>query len=369
MIPLVRLQIAIVLSLGLCGAGGFFAATPAQVGTVRSAATGADYLHLQQAQTASDYYRYAKSTTNSYSYNQYGHFGPTFERVDNILSKGRQHFTDYEVNELSSRIYGLKQKVSASVSQGLEPLEYQDDVANLEAEVNRKVDDSLLNISSVERQLAETLSRVEQLYGANKGQMSQSDREELEARISRLRDKSVRENLVSIGISHSAYSVDFVDEARKIESAIIGKTLFSHGGSQAKATNPNTSKDSGSGETATGQSAPASAAANSPPKLRSGLTAYRLQPVTQRDITPPVSQPTLAKAFEKTENRLLELHEAERLGTFDIDVFSERLLKLKYNCRKMVSDKGKLSPRQENWLRVELGKINDDISDRGRATE
>ncbi len=62
------------------------------------------------------------------------------------------------------------------------------------------------------------------------------------------------------------------------------------------------------------------------------------------------------------------MHEAEQLGTFDIDVFSERILKLKFNTRKMAAKTGKLSKRQEDWLRLELGKLNEEISERTHSS-
>lgn len=379
MLPcLLRFESAILLTLVLSAGNAVWSAVLAQAGTIRSSVSGAELLRLQQAQAAaSDYYRYAKNSSN-YSYSQYGHFGAAFERVDNVLNKGRQHFNEYEISELNSRILGLKQRVSATVSQGLEPLEYQDDITNLEAEVVRKVEDSLVTIGSTERQLTDVLNRLEELFNGNKSKMSETDREELDARLTRLRNRTVRESLVSAGITHGSYSAEFVEEARKIESAIISKTLFNNHtarATEALATVTTATAAKGSSRDSSGASQDSPGAsqdfptAASAPKLHSGISTYRLQPVVQRENAPPRPKISLAQAFERTENRLVDLHEKERLGSFDIDVFSERILKLKYNCRKMVSDSGTLSPRQENWLRVELDKINSDISERGHYGE
>lgn len=343
-----------------------------QVSTIRSSASGTDLLRLQQAQAASDYYRYAKSSSgSSYNYNQYGHYGPSFERIDNILNKGRQHFTDYEVSDLSNRIYTLKQRVCGAVSQGLEPLEYQSEMANLEAEVNRKVEDSVAAITAQERQLSNTLTRIDELFASNKTKMSVSDREELESRVKRLHEKISREQLLSAGVSHGAYCVTLSEEAGKLESAIISRTLFNKDRADAVASTSSRGESTSTGGGAAQPALQRSTAdnASAPTKLKSGLTAYRLQPLTRTPMPKPEPRPSLAKVFESTENRLVELHEAEKLGTFDIDVFSERILKLKYNCRKMLSDAGKLSPNQENWLRNELAKINNDISARGHEDD
>ena len=321
---------------------------------------------IQAQQAAADYYRYArKQQSSSSGYNQYGHFGPAFERIDGMLGQNRQHFSDYEINDLSSRVYGLKQRIAANVAQGFETNSFLDDISSLEAEVRRKVDDSLVNISSVERHLNDTLSRVEELFSAHKNKMPDSDYEELENRIKRLRDRTARDVLVTHGVGSNNYSSDFSDEARKIESAIIGKSLLhkpdkvevSTDAAQARASKSEADKASDSqGKDST------------PPTVHTGgLTSYRLQPTPTRQQTPPA--PTLAKVFEKTENRLLDLHEAERLGTFDIDVFSERILKLKYNCKKMAAKTGTLSKRQEDWLRIELNKLNDEISERTHSAQ
>lgn len=327
--------------------------------------SSSDYWRSAQAQqAAADYYRYARKQSPS-GYNQYSHFGPAFERIDAILDQKRQHFTDYEINDISSRVYSLKQRIASTVSQGFDTHAFQDDVSGLEAEVGRKVSDSLINIGSVEQHLNETLSRVEQLFLAHKNKMPDSDYEELENRIGRLRDRSARETLVNHGVGSNNYSAEFADEARKIESAIIGKSLLHRPDTPV---NNNVAPQTGAKLDNVGASPGTSAPKEtSVPVHSGGLTSYRLQPTPTRQPSPPT--PSLAAVFEKTENRLLNLHEAEQLGTFDIDVFSERILKLKFNTRKMAAKTGKLSKRQEDWLRVELEKFNEEISERTHSSK
>lgn len=333
--------------------------------------TPTDYWRMYQAhQAASDYYRYARKQQQTSGYSQYGHYGPNFERIDNVLAKNQQHFTDYDIADLSNRITSLKQRISSCVAQGFDTRPYQDDMANLEAEVNRKVDDSLLTINTIESHLNETLDRVEQLISANKSKMAESDYEELENRIKRLRNRSTRDQLVSHGVGSHNYKSDFAEEASKIESAIIGKSLF-HRSAESNRVEPASASFSGDGRKPISASPTSNDPGVEPKESRSfhtgGLTSYRITPGQPRQPAPPV--PTLAKVFENTENRLLDLHEAERLGTFDIDIFTERMLKLKYNCKKLVGKTGKLSPRQEAWIRAEMDKLNEDISERGHSSE
>lgn len=285
------------------------------------------------------------------------------ERIDSTISRGRQHFSDYDINELGSRIHRLKQQIAHCTSNGLSGLEFQDDVAALEGEVSRRVDDSLLTIGSTERQLTETLNRVEQLFFQNKGKMTDADREELSGQIARLREKSSRDRLVGAGLTHSSHSADCVEEARKIETAIISKTLFHKAVALAQPSTPACSTDYADGKEA------AKPTTEPITRLKSGVTAYRLTPVLQTDPPKAKTELSLAMVFEKTENRLIDLHEKERLGTFDIDVFTDRILKLKYDSRKMASSRGTLTRNQERWLRDELGKINEDISERGHKGE
>ncbi|MBY0547934.1 MAG: hypothetical protein K2W95_11620 [Candidatus Obscuribacterales bacterium] len=332
----------------------------AQGQKTRTSQSPTDYWRSVQAQQAADYYRYARKQQNTSGYNQYGHFGPAFERIDGMLAQNRQHFTDYEINDVSSRIYGLKQRIASSVAQGFQTHQFQDDVSSLEAEISRKVSDSLANISSVEQHLHDTLSRVEQLFSAHRNKMPDSDYEELENRIRRLRDRSTRETLVTNGVGSNNDSADFADEARKIESAIIGKSLLHRPEPQ------DSNNDAEAQTNAKAEKAPPQKEASSPVHS-GGLSSYRLEPTPTRQPLPPT--PSLAAVFDKTENRLLNLHEAEQLGTFDIDIFSERVLKLKLNTKKMAAKTGKLSKRQEDWLRVELDKLNEEISERTHSTE
>ena len=325
-----------------------------------------EYWRAQRAnQAASDYYRYARKQQQQSGnlYSQYGKYASTFQKVDSVVDKNRQHFTEYDTNDLATRISALKQRISSAVTQGFDALEFQDDMANLEAEVARKIEDSLTNIGTTEQQLSETLNRLQQLYMSHKDKMAVFDYQELENRINKLREKATREHLVSSGANNSAYTADLTDEARKIEMAIIEKSLlhkadFDTAPTPTKASAANTSVDI----------LPTATEPPQPSLLHTGsVSSDRLVPTPVRQA-PDSPAPTLAKTFEKTENRLLDLHEAKRLGTFDIDAFSKRMLQLKHSCKKMAAKTGKLSKKQEAWLRLELEKINQDILERAHIS-
>ena len=71
---------------------------------------------------------------------------------------------------------------------------------------------------------------------------------------------------------------------------------------------------------------------------------------------------SLSKVIANLEDLLIRLHESNRLGSFDIDVFSKRLLYIKHNYSVMAQASGHISISQQRILRRDLRDLRKDIS-------
>lgn len=101
---------------------------------------------------------------------------------------------------------------------------------------------------------------------------------------------------------------------------------------------------------------PALALQNLPTVLQGGITEIRIEP------RPP--RPSIVSLMQATENKLMDLHERGRIGSFDIDRFSERLLAIKKNFSVMIASRNILSPRQEYILRNQMRVLEKEICER-----
>lgn len=86
--------------------------------------------------------------------------------------------------------------------------------------------------------------------------------------------------------------------------------------------------------------------------------------ITEIRVEPRKPRPSVVALFQAAENKLIELHDRGRLGSFDMDRFSERLLRIKKNYSVMVAARSLLSPRQESILRNEMDGLDRDINER-----
>ncbi len=88
------------------------------------------------------------------------------------------------------------------------------------------------------------------------------------------------------------------------------------------------------------------------------------QPETNPFQQAPHSPLEPRRSFEDLETLLLRLHEEDRIGSFDVDVFSERLLRIKKEQAVMMSKSGTLSWSQCDVLQQELKNLRVDILSR-----
>lgn len=86
--------------------------------------------------------------------------------------------------------------------------------------------------------------------------------------------------------------------------------------------------------------------------------------VTELRVEPRRPKASVVSLMHATEDKLIDLHDHGRIGSFDMDKFSERLLGIKKNYFVMISSRPILSARQEEILRSEMRGLEKDISDR-----
>lgn len=90
------------------------------------------------------------------------------------------------------------------------------------------------------------------------------------------------------------------------------------------------------------------------PSLQGGVSDSAVMPMK-------VAPTPILALMKQTENELLQSHETDRIGSFDMDSFTGRLLDIKRNYSVMTSSSQCLSQRQENELRKELGQLRHDL--------
>ena len=86
--------------------------------------------------------------------------------------------------------------------------------------------------------------------------------------------------------------------------------------------------------------------------------------VTDRVVDPPKPRPPVLSLIQSTEDRMIQFHEKNRIGSFDMDKFSERLLHIKRNFSVMIEHNHMLSARQEQIVRADLEHLNKDLLSR-----
>jgi len=93
--------------------------------------------------------------------------------------------------------------------------------------------------------------------------------------------------------------------------------------------------------------------------LQGGIAEINILPRQKPNIK-------LSDLFFHLEDQLIRLHDSNRIGSLDIDKFSEALLTIKRNYDVMRKQSGQISSRQENILKTELKHLDDEIACRGR---
>jgi hypothetical protein len=75
--------------------------------------------------------------------------------------------------------------------------------------------------------------------------------------------------------------------------------------------------------------------------------------------------PSVLALMTKMEDQLLNFHEGGRIGSFDMDAFTNRLLEIKRNYTTMKSSKPALSRQQETLIRNDLENLRCQLCQRG----
>lgn len=95
---------------------------------------------------------------------------------------------------------------------------------------------------------------------------------------------------------------------------------------------------------------------SAPPVLYGNITEVRVEAAKPK--------PSIVAIIHETENRLIEYHDRGRIGTFDMDKFSERLLGIKKNHSVMIASRRILTANQESILRSEMKSLEKDLAER-----
>lgn len=325
----------------------------------RGRASSTDCFRLHHARAAhNSYFRYASPGKGAYGH--FGGFSGQFERIDKAFGAHGRSLNEFDYYELSGRIHGLKQQVSSAVARGDDPGYLESNVQALEDDLASRVQDCKSEAERAKMQVLDAVAKLEAQLDRSVPSLSGIDRRYFESQV-----QSLREAAESQTLEERSGSLNFqlVWQASQLSSAIASRAeepVLLRGCLQQSEDQRQSGTTPGEAKAMTPPGAPGGErqapepALAFPRNLRGGaVIPYRK----------PAAPPPLPVAFEKVENLLMNLHECGRLGSFDMDSFTGRMLRLKLSQEKMIEKTGQLSRRQEALIRGELALIAGDVAD------
>lgn len=186
-----------------------------------------------------------------------------------------------------------------------------------------------LNNDLAQSRMNYAVQHLQQVYDSNKDSLQPAERSEFIAKFSQLQQQAPSEE-----------SIDSIEQiTRSLEAEIIDKTMFSS--SLLQETSASTPQFT--------PSAPL-------------IEPVSLSPEPVFIATPPPA--SFDKSLSKTESRLLELHQVQAIGSFDMDRFSHRLGIIKQSWKALAQD---AAIEDKSRLQEQLRKLDRDIASRTQS--
>ncbi|MBX9687467.1 MAG: hypothetical protein K2X27_12240 [Candidatus Obscuribacterales bacterium] len=284
----------------------------------------------------------------------FGALSNSVQRLEDLLNNNQQILNNVDYYDFQSRLYTLKQNASLDISKGSDASAFLGPAQSLENEINGRIKDSALMGGNKKAQVDFAIERLDSLYRAKSQELESEEANRYRELISDLKARS--EKLTAS--SDEAQAHWMILEARDLESKLMDKVLF--GSRRIKLTVTKDEEDLGKRNEPTptnptrarseGQSEKSGNSSNPPGR-------QYIQQVKKA----PLSIPSL---ISRIENELIDFHEKNQIGSFDMDSFTGRLLAEKRNLHVMMSKTGRISTRQESLARQQLEQLHEDINNR-----
>lgn len=313
---------------------------------------------LAHSSAASESNNFPKETVVSSSRN-YGIASGTLQRIDDLLNSAGNNLSKPEYYDFQSRLYSLRQSALLELSRGEDASNVNQAALKLESEIQ-----SNLKGLGKRAQLETAIKSLDADFKSKESSLNIDDKIEIAGRIEAIREETNREFL-ALGDNQ----IDSIlARIRQIHLDLVDKVLFK----SRKNTSISTDRNFGDRVHLRDDLNRTDSRIKRPEtsNTKNRETSPSSERIEHTEFAPAVhhpkkpAPPPVIKVIEKIENDLLEYHEKNQIGSFDMDSFTSRLLAQKKNLHVMMSKTGRISLRQETLIRAELEKLQEDISNR-----
>lgn len=303
----------------------------------------------------------------------YGEISDTIQKIEDTLSNGAHNLSDTEYQDYQSRLERLKTDARIDISGGGDASSIIAPAASLHNDLSSRLRENASLIASEKKQIERELVKVDELLSERSSNLTGDQHSELKQVIADLKTRA------GAKLTADGAVAALLHDVHQVYMEIISKSWVKLGSSKKGLSDSNESTSSIAATAASHSGTSATNASAASPQANPGSEVHRghveesthfvpnIAPnaaaVPQRTL-PRKPMISIPKQMELVENELITLHDRGRLGTFDMDLFTSKLLAIKKNWNVMVQKTGVLSFRQETTLRLELEHLSQSISDR-----
>lgn len=294
----------------------------------------------------------------------YGLASGTLQRIDDLLNASGSTISKPEYYDFQSRLYSLRQSALLELSRGEDASTVNQAALKLETEIQ-----SVIKGLGKRAQLETAVRRLEEEFKGRESSFNVEDKIDILGRVETIKNETNKDFLAL----SDAQIDNILARIRQLQLEMVDKVLFKNRKNNSISTDRDfgdkvhlrdelSKSDSRVRRPETEKTVHTNSTAASPPGKESA--AHSLSPASIHHAKKPAPAPPIHKIMERIENELLEYHEKNQIGSFDMDSFTSRLLAQKKNLHVMMSKTGRISLRQETLIRSELEKLQEDISNR-----
>ena len=289
----------------------------------------------------------------------YGEISDTVQKIEDMLNNGAQNLSETEYQDYRSRLERLKADARIDISGGANASALYSPAKSLHEDLALRLRENANHASSDKKQIEAEISKIETLFKERSENLSTEEQAGLRNSIEELKTR------VSGKLQIEGGAASLMHDAHQLHMEIVSKSWTKLG-----SRNKDTRKDASLGF---GRDSERQMLNSEPPtpevhRGRIEESAASLMPtvpvVAPHTVLPRKPLISIPKQMQLVETELIEAHERGRLGTFDMDLFTSKLLAIKKNWNVMIQKAGVLSRRQEGILRQELEHLHQNISDR-----
>lgn len=299
---------------------------------------------------------------NTSQNNDYGAVTGQLQKIDDAL-QSQTTLSNTEYLSFRERWRSLCKSASYELSRGADASAMINPVESLDQELANRIREASQQNGSRKSRLEQELSRVELVYANRKRELKVEDSDHFSEMLASLRNR-VEQKLSNLD---DQTAEKFMREAHDIEAEIIDNILFKknrHSNSSEQETSLFPKKEERSISTPMSNSTDRTTnGASEKASTSKDGSEQSIKPTSMKRPVKKALMP-IPKIIERIENELMDYHDKKQIGSFDMDSFTDRLLKAKRNLHVMLSKTGRISARQEYVIRGDLEQLREDITNR-----